>query len=591
MDDESIFVSAEDYANLEHRVRNLVQRGGDIPIAVVSAFDMRTLVGPFAPATYYMPPAGARGIGAALANVGFNNVHVVYGRWNNNFQPSSVYLEELHVSSMQIHLDEALKAIADAHTSKERPLIIVGGPQAIYSGFELFEADDKPDVVVMGEEYTLLQLEERLLEHRLRNEPRRDTFRRLADAHALDDIPGLLYMWKSPDGEEVLVDTGKAKLLLDFSALPSPAVGLRLLQKPHNESGLVRRLRDREIGRHALLVTFETSSGCNYGCEFCPRTEFNQRHIRTRSPESLVYDILELQALFGILRTFGADDNMLADPEWAYEFFRLLEERKTGKVAFTTEMTINDAIRHMNYLDTASGKTVDFFQLAGRAGLREVFFGIEDWNAITAKKGQTNLEETVRLFATMRENGIAPMAMLMHSDQQPWRSNADYEWGLLETVRKLYEIGAGYVQVLYISPSPGSKFHDGEYYDGKVIKQAGDFVVGPWIYDGNYCFSSGLSGGEMARKQREMLRAYGEFYNWRHAADKFWKMVRNPGNLSYRSDFVVQLTGIKVLRDSTRIVQPYINALESGPIIRHAEPPKSRYRIFSVEKKRAMLGN
>src|SRR5258705_2494737 len=102
------------------------------------------------------------------------------------------------VSSMTLHCEEAMDLIRDAHRidPAHRPLIIAGGPHAVYQPYELFNADPSEpsaDVAVTGEEYVLLSLIEVLLAMRAAGESMRSAFARARDSGALDGVPGLVY--------------------------------------------------------------------------------------------------------------------------------------------------------------------------------------------------------------------------------------------------------------------------------------------------------------------------------------------------------------------------------------------------------------
>ena len=63
-------------------------------------------------------------------------------------------------------------------------------------------------------------------------------------------------------------------------------------------------------------------------------------------------------------------------------------------------------------------KNMDLLPRARQAGMRAIWFGIEDVTASLIKKGQTP-EKTIELFRAMNNNGICPMPMMMHHDHQP----------------------------------------------------------------------------------------------------------------------------------------------------------------------------
>src|SRR5437868_5292119 len=114
-----------------------------------------------------------------------------------------------------------------------RPLIIAGGPHAVYEPYDLFSANParpgSADVVVTGEEFVMLSLIEVLLSVSGRHEPMRLAFVRARDSGALDEVPGLVYSRGSCNGvPEELIDTGMQRLVGDLDEPPHPVLGYRL---------------------------------------------------------------------------------------------------------------------------------------------------------------------------------------------------------------------------------------------------------------------------------------------------------------------------------------------------------------------------
>src|SRR2546429_6584864 len=158
---------------LRQRLRRIAP-AHDLVSVIACAFDHRTRMLPFIYADTHMAPAGVRAIGSAMADSGFTTTRIVLQQWNKRFRPSLMRLDGrvpdlFMVSSMGLHSQRCMELIRDARTidPNSRPLIIAGGPHAVYQPYELFSADPNDptsaDVAVTGEEYVLLQLLEVLL--------------------------------------------------------------------------------------------------------------------------------------------------------------------------------------------------------------------------------------------------------------------------------------------------------------------------------------------------------------------------------------------------------------------------------------------
>ena len=508
------FIPSGEYRRLANRLRQQ-GTGNDVATLIVSAFDNRTRMLPFIVWDRQIVPAGARAVSAALAGAGFTRQRLVNQAWTPNVRASSALIdgrrpELLMVSAMQIHSDPAFALIRDAHAmGSDRPLIVAGGPKAIYQPWEYFgfdEQDHSADIVCTGEEYVLLELLDRLGESKRQNESYRRAFERARDHGWLDDIPGLVYArGDGPASERELVDTGVQRLLCDLDELPSPVEGYRYLEPAHKGRSLRQGpLPLREIHNYSKVAAILTTRGCKFRCSFCPIPAYNQRSLRNRSPGCLVRDLADLRRELGIHLFFGTDDNFFNDEQLVVETFETIadagfEKDDIGKpVRFGTEGTVFDVHKQRHLLP-----------LCYRGGLRAVWMGVEDMSAVLIKKGQS-VSKTIELFDALRRNRILPMAMMIHFDGQPLISRGSAQ-GLLNQVRLLYRAGAASVQVTVLGPAAGTKDYDEVMRRGIILKRLGRTPVTDRRWDGNHVIS--VASSKPWKLQRNVLLAYGLFYN------------------------------------------------------------------------------
>lgn len=485
------------------------------PTLMVSCFDRRTRMLPFLVADKHIVPAGIRAVSAALSNAGITNQRVVNQAWTPNVRSSTARIhgqspELLLVSAMQIHSAMAYNQIRDAlQMGRERPLIIVGGPKAIYQPWDYFNFDGKgssADVVCTGEEFVLLELLDRLFDAKEPHETLLTAFERSKRRGWLDDIPGLVFQQNdAADGTAHLVDTGVQRLVRDFDELPWAVDGYRYLERPHRRTALSGRPLDlREVRRYGRIASILTTRGCKFRCGYCPIPAYNQFSFRTRSPQGLVRDIAGLRRHVGIELFFGTDDNFFNDEKTVIDTFEALaraefEKDDIGKAArFGTEATEYDV-----------HKQVDVLPLCYRGGLRAIWFGIEDLTAELVNKGQS-VNKTEELFRAMRKERILPMAMMMHYDGQPMRSK-DSMAGILNQVKFLFDKGAASVQVTVLGPAAGTKDYDDVMKRGIIFKTLDGQRVDDYLWDGNHVISIGSS--KPWQLQRNVLLAYAAFYN------------------------------------------------------------------------------
>jgi len=391
-----------------------------------------------------------------------------------------------------------------------RPLIIVGGPKVIYEPWDVFNADPTDpwgaDIAVTGEEYVLLSLLEVVLSVRGDGESMRAAFLRARDERLLDVIPGLVYANSQRDGvADELVDTGIQRLVGNLDELPDPVLGYSIVESPSKGTTLGSlAIPADKIHRYSMIGSIVLTLGCKFKCPYCPIPAYNQRQYRAKSGERIAWEIEQLYREYRIRFFFGADDNFFNDEERTLDIAETLARKVDAgsrphcKIRLGTEATVHDTL-----------KMKDHLPLLRKAGLWGLWLGVEDMSGALVKKGQ-DADQTLEAFALLRESGILPIPMMMHHDSQPlytFKGNA----GLLNQIGLLRKAGAIYMQVLMLTPSPGSKLYVETYTSGLAYKSVDGITVEPYIVDGNRVVASRAPKPWV--KQFNILAAYFYFYN------------------------------------------------------------------------------
>ncbi len=571
-----------DLLSLRQRLRSLAPRH-DLTTVIACAFDHRTRILPFFYADMRMVPAGVRAIGSAMVDSGFDKTRIVLQQWNKNFRPSQMRLDGripdiFMVSSMGMHAPRRMELISDAHRidPAHRPLIIAGGPRSIYQPWDVFSADPadpaSADVVVRGEEYILLSLLEVVLSFRAGNESVRTAFLRARDSGALEGVAGLMYARGDRDGvAEQLADTGSQRLLGDLDELPHPVLGYRLLEPPSRRTTLsAQAIPADRVGKLSPISSIVLTLGCKFACPYCPIPAYNQRQYRTKSGERIAEEMWRLHKEYGLKYFFGADDNFFNDKVRTLDIVETLARAQFDGVALRkkarwhTEVTVHDTLQMKEHLP-----------LIREAGCRALWLGVEDMTATLIKKGQS-VDKTIDTFQRLRDVGICPMPMMMHTDSQPlYTSHSDY--GLLNQIKILRKAGAVSLQVLMITPSPGTKLYDETFTSGQVYDSVGGRRVQPYMHDGNYVIASRHE--QPWRKQLNLMAGYLYFYN------PLWLMVA----LWHRNTKValkpagMQVVGMLGLVQTIRRTLGWAIRLMRGNIQRKTTAPASRIPIRSTD--------
>ena len=516
------FLPSGTYGDLRRQVSSKID--SDIPVVLYYAFDWSTRIGPFVGPDIWMPNCGIRSVGGALYEVGFKNTRIIFGPWNPNFDASKARIngkspEVLGVGSMQIHEADAHEKIEQAHKlGDERPLIIGGGPHANYQAWDFFDREEgkSVDIAVRGEQYVTLSLVDRILDYKGRNETMLQGFERAKRQGGLESVRGIMYM--DPD-RDVLIDTGQQSIVADIDELPREIIGLRLLEPRHKSNVLSSQPAPlhklRKNGTRSISIN--TSAGCNLRCDYCPIPKNHQYTERAKSPGRMVSDIREIQERVGRMAIFGTDDNAFAfQSSYLEALYGAMASASVNGIPFrdhvfmANEGTIIQAHKHR-----------DMFPLMRDAGLRAVWFGVEDLSEELVKKGQKP-EKTKEVFCDMRENGISPMPMLMHFDGQPLRTKKGLE-GLLNQVEFLGKQGAGSMQVTINMPSIGSKDYEKHFKGGTVLKRVGNMLAGWNLYDGNHAISTSV---DPLKQEDHVLSAYELHYSWRNRINAGLEYIR-----------------------------------------------------------------
>jgi len=277
----------------------------------------------------------------------------------------------------------------------------------------------------------------------------------------------------------------------------------------------------------------------------------------------------QLHKRYGLRYFFGTDDNFFNTKSRTLEIVETLVSKEFDgvplrkRVRWCTEVTVHDTLLLKEHLP-----------LIRESGCRALWLGVEDMTATLVKKGHS-VNKTTEAFQAMRAAGICPMPMMMHHDSQPLYSRGT-NYGLLNQVRLLRKAGAVSLQVLMMTPSPGTKLFAETYTKGLVIGRTGGREARPYMHDGNYVIAS--SHARPWRKQFNLLTAYLYFYNPLWLAVNVWRRKTRVG----MKPAYMQMVGMIGLTQSIRRTLGWGIRLIFNKIERLAVPPQTAVPIRGV---------
>ncbi len=189
---------------------------------------------------------------------------------------------------------ETLKIARRAKKLLPGCLLVLGGAHATAQAELILRNHPEVDIIVSGEgETTFLEL-----------------VQAIENGGILTDIPGLVLH----SGDEIL-GTAIRDRIRNLDALPFPYSFL-----------------DEATGAdHLLQAQFIASSrGCPSDCRFCGSPSFWGRRVATRSPESVIEELIFLRNRFGLMYISFRDETFTMDRERILRLCRLLTSSRLG---------------------------------------------------------------------------------------------------------------------------------------------------------------------------------------------------------------------------------------------------------------------
>lgn len=186
------------------------------------------------------------------------------------------------------------------------------------------------------------------------------------------------------------------------------------------------------------------SRGCPYKCKFCNTPLFWGSKVRYRNPQLVVDEVELLHKRYGINEIFFQDDTFNLNHEWAFAIFNEISKRGLNKeMLFKLDCRVNEKLL-----------TKDFLALAYKAGVWNIFYGIESGSQVMLDrmhKGIT-VREIKRAIELTHAAGIKTQCSFIVG--LPGETRAT----LQETCNLIHDISPVLYGWCYYCPFPGTEF-------------------------------------------------------------------------------------------------------------------------------------
>ncbi len=166
-----------------------------------------------------------------------------------------------------------------------------------------------------------------------------------------------------------------------------------------------------------FFKTIETTRGCPNRCEFCSVPIINGMRYRTRSVSQIDYELSSIIGRRGEY-LFLTDDNVVAQPKFAAELFRVFKEYE---------------VKWMGFCTLQIARNPELLALARESGCTSLFIGFESLNQENldgARKTFMNTHELTDLIKRIQDHGIGIQGAFIfgfeHDDKEVFGRTVDF---------------------------------------------------------------------------------------------------------------------------------------------------------------------
>jgi radical SAM superfamily enzyme YgiQ (UPF0313 family) len=276
-------------------------------------------------------------------------------------------------------------------------------------------------------------------------------------------------------------------------------------------------------------VPIMTQWGCPFDCDFCSVIKMFGRRVRSRRVEDVLDDLERYRERYSV---FFYDDNFVVNKERTGRLLRGMIDRGFT-MRWSAQMRADSVYKNKRTREIDH----DFLALMRASGCQMVYSGFESVNPATLEAYNKHQDvETIRdAVRVLHAYGVAVHGMFVVG------SDADDAATLEETATFALENRIDTVQLMMLTPCPGTEFYDRIASEGRLLTK-------DWsLYDGHHCL---IQPARMTPYQLQVgtHRAMARFYAAPHAIRILIRnVVRNLPFLTNRRKLIDVLL-VPVLR-------------------------------------------
>ncbi len=193
-------------------------------------------------------------------------------------------------------------------------------------------------------------------------------------------------------------------------------------------------------------ASFDIGRGCPFACSFCTIINVHGQKSRFRTADDLEKIVRQNHAE-GIHKYFITDDNMARNKNWEELFDRLILLREKEGIP----------IRHLIQVDTMCHKVPNFIEKAVRAGVQQVFIGLENINPdnlMSAGKTQNKITEYREMLLAWKKHKVLINAGYIVGFPFDTEESVARDVEIIKN-----ELPIDIIYFTYLTPLPGSEDH------------------------------------------------------------------------------------------------------------------------------------